>query len=73
MHTTEIGGLLPASFPIEFDPLGHMSRDSVWFVAVERALSESAINDFVRQLELSRPRGSNPEPVVYKTTALPLS
>ena len=30
-------------------------------------------NGVIADEYLSRPRGSNPEPVVYKTTALPLS
>jgi len=37
-----------------------------WLDYTERALCEPVCR-------LSRPRGSNPEPVVYKTTALPLS
>src|SRR5438128_776369 len=51
------------------DP-GH---DGVWFVGVEEAARPQPDHRFVRKLGLSRPRGSNPEPVVYKTTALPLS
>ena len=37
-----------------------------WFVGFASALRDSAVNDFVRKLALSRPPGSNPEPVVYK-------
>ena len=60
------GGLLPASFPVTRSTV-HLYRERVWFVGLEPALSDSAINNFVRKPELSRPRGSNPEPVVYKT------
>src|SRR5437667_10796636 len=50
------------------NPFGvHLHRESVWFVGVGTELRDSAINDFLRKLGLSRPRGSNPEPVVYKT------
>ena len=41
-------------------------RENVWFVAAKGTPIGCAINDFLRKLGLSRPRGSNPEPVVYK-------
>src|SRR5437764_9009889 len=52
----------------------HLSRGIVARLGFpSRAGPPSAgLSDFLRACGLSRPRDSNPEPVVYKTTALPI-